>query len=137
MNTTLILVIAIFIAVGLAWVELFVRGLEIRKLRRRLDQTERQLVSVFEKQSGLRGTCDQLHARIDTEVAQLEQLRERQNQLDLRDPETGAYEQAIRLVRRGAGRQQLVADCGLTAAEADLILRLHAQESVGESKSKR
>jgi hypothetical protein len=36
-----------------------------------------------------------------------------------------SYQIAIRLARSGAPREELVASCGLTRQEADLVLRLH------------
>jgi response regulator RpfG family c-di-GMP phosphodiesterase len=41
-------------------------------------------------------------------------------------PAQRQYETAIRLARAGTTRQELMASCGVTRHEADLLLRLHA-----------
>lgn len=52
---------------------------------------------------------------------QLDQLRARQDQLELSAPESQAYAQAIERVRQGAGIDELIADLGLSRGEAELI----------------
>lgn len=42
-----------------------------------------------------------------------------------------AYDQAIRLVRRGADADRLVNDLGMTRGEADLVVRLHGPRKTG------
>ena len=45
-----------------------------------------------------------------------------------RAPGTGAspgYQMAIRLAKNGASREDLMAGCGLSLAEAELVQRLH------------
>ncbi|MEJ0007389.1 MAG: DUF2802 domain-containing protein [Steroidobacteraceae bacterium] len=39
-----------------------------------------------------------------------------------------SYNVAIRMARSGASRQELMATCGVTQQEADLVLRLHATD---------
>ncbi len=39
---------------------------------------------------------------------------------------TASYQIAIRMARSGAPREELMASCGLTRQEAELVLRLHA-----------
>ena len=55
----------------------------------------------------------------------IRRLSERQDQLELRDPSQQAYGHAIRLAQRGAEIDELIASCGLTRGEAELLLRLH------------
>lgn len=52
-------------------------------------------------------------------------LTERHDQLELRAGAERHYGQAIRLVQGGAGVEDLIANCGLTRGEADLIVMLH------------
>jgi hypothetical protein len=49
-------------------------------------------------------------------------------------PTTGAspgYQMAIRLAKNGATREDLMAGCGLSLAEAELVQRLHGTHSQG------
>jgi alkylation response protein AidB-like acyl-CoA dehydrogenase len=41
------------------------------------------------------------------------------------------YQIAIRLARTGASREELMAGCGLSVSEAELVQRLHGPASVG------
>ncbi len=56
---------------------------------------------------------------------QLRRLQERQEQLEMRDPVNREYHQAIKLIRNGAGIEELIEHCGLVRAEAELLMRLH------------
>ncbi len=72
----------------------------------------------------------QLEARLDATHACVTQLAERVDNprslaatANLGPP---GYQMAIRLARSGASREELMAGCGLSMNEADLIQRLHA-----------
>lgn len=54
-------------------------------------------------------------------------LSRQQEQLMLRDSETGPYFQAIRFAEKGADVDALVARTGVTRAEAELIWALHSK----------
>ncbi len=56
-------------------------------------------------------------------------LSEQQEQLMLRDDNAGPYLQAIRLAQRGEDIDSLVATCGLSRGEAELISRLHGDHA--------
>ena len=56
---------------------------------------------------------------------QQRRLVERQDQWELRAGSEPSYQQAIQMVRHGAGVEELVRNCGLTRGEADLIVMLH------------
>ncbi len=75
----------------------------------------------------------ELEARVDATNVTVSQLGER-----IRKPQqvaspapvaTPGYEIAIRLARSGATREELISGCGLSASEAELVLRLHAPQS--------
>lgn len=80
----------------------------------------------------LQGLAD-LEARVDATNVTVSQLVER-----LRKPQqvasptpvaTPGYEIAIRLAKGGASRDELIAGCGLSASEAELVHRLHAPQT--------
>lgn len=60
--------------------------------------------------------------------AQLKRLGERQDQLDMRDPQAQAYDYAITMARRGASREELMRRCGLVRDEAELLVRMYGLE---------
>lgn len=71
-----------------------------------------------------------LHETIIVMSARIEALSERA-ELDARLPPVAAgnsqrgYDIAVRLARNGAGASEIVANCGITRHEAELLLRLH------------
>ncbi len=99
----------------------------LRRLKRRLSEQEALLRSLERDMqavcAGARGMGDVV-ARIEQ---RLYKLTERQDSLDLRDPNSQRYHHAIALVRRGAGVQELVNSCGIAAGEAELIHLLHKE----------
>ncbi len=70
-----------------------------------------------------------LEARLDAAKHSISELGERFAQVpQVTSPLTAAaagYQAAIRLARSGASQQELIAGCGLSSTEAELIQRLH------------
>lgn len=67
-------------------------------------------------------------------LAQVEQglrhIAKRQDELGLRqeyqdDPDAKSYEQASKLLRKGAGVEELMDICGLSRGEAELLVMMH------------
>ena len=56
---------------------------------------------------------------------QLKRLGIRQDQLELCELESRPYGHATKLVKKGAGVEDLMGVCGLTQGEAELIVNLH------------
>lgn len=71
--------------------------------------------------SGANGVGSHL-SRVDR---QLMRINERQEQFELRDGVHREYEQAARLIQRGAGIDEVMKQCHLTRAEAELLARLN------------
>jgi len=74
-----------------------------------------------------------LEARVDATKITVSQLGER---LERPPAVAGAgaspgYQMAIRLAKHGATREDLMAGCGLSLAEAELVQRLHGSPSSG------
>jgi hypothetical protein len=72
-----------------------------------------------------------LEARVDATKITISQLGDR---LERPAPPTGtppsvSYQMAIRLAKGGASREELMAGCGLSLAEAELVRRLHGSSS--------
>lgn len=62
---------------------------------------------------------------------QLRRIVDRQDQWELRASGDRSYQQAIQLVQKGAGADELVSNCGLTRGEADLVVMLHGMAKAG------
>jgi hypothetical protein len=73
---------------------------------------------------------DQLGAALTVTDARIAALAARLDEHSRTTQGTGStsYNVAIRMARSGATRQELMATCGVTQQEADLVLRLHAAD---------
>ena len=60
---------------------------------------------------------------------QMRRLHERQDQVEMREPMSREYHQAIKLIRKGKSLDELMEQCGLARAEAELLMRLHREEA--------
>jgi hypothetical protein len=74
-----------------------------------------------------------VEARVDATNAAIAQLGERlgrpQQVASAPTAPSQGYQIAIRLAKSGASREELVAGCGLSTHEAELVHRLHAPQS--------
>ncbi len=58
----------------------------------------------------------------------LKETNERQQDIVTMDPENKLYSRAVKMVELGAGLDELIAECELPKAEAELLLNLHARK---------
>lgn len=70
-----------------------------------------------------------MDARLVELERRLRQVGEQQKQPSVRDTMHSHYEPAIRLARKGADVDELVATCGLARGEAELIALLHRKDT--------
>lgn len=84
----------------------------------RLEEDARVMVG------GAAGISDHL-AKLQS---QFKRIAERQDALDMRDPQSQAYEYAITMARRGASREEIIRSCGLVRDEAELLVRMYGIE---------
>jgi hypothetical protein len=112
--------IAAFALAGVALLALAAAAALLWRLARqagtRLGNLQAQVTRLLEVQQAI-------DARIETLAAL---VRDEQTHTALAQPATGrSYELAAHLASSGAGPEQLVAQCGLTPAEAELAIRIH------------
>jgi hypothetical protein len=77
-----------------------------------------------------------LEERVDATKVTVSQLGERLERPQA-TPSIGTspgYQMAIRLARSGASREDLMAGCGLSLAEAELVQRLHGTSGSGRTE---
>lgn len=76
----------------------------------------------------LRGVGVRL-TRLDIRLLEIEEgvrrLKQHQEAVDMREPGEQLYQQAIRMARGGADIGELIANCGLSPGEAELVHRVH------------
>jgi len=73
-------------------------------------------------------------ARLDTQCAR---LGERQDRLELSDTMHREYDRAVKLIREGAGAEQVMDQCHLTRAEAELLLRMQNSGASADARPQR
>lgn len=98
-----------------------------RRLKVRVAEQDTFLQSL---ERDMQGVCRGAKGMGDTVVKleqKLRQIAERQDSLDLREPNSQIYNHAITLAHRGATIEELVDSCGLARNEAELVHLLHRQ----------
>lgn len=95
------------------------------RLEQKITELENQLHFIQQSISGLTAGAVGMDRRMRRLEAQEKLLAERQETFENQQGKERPYSQAIRLVRQGAGASRLVEELGLSASEADLIVRLH------------
>ncbi|GGW63022.1 DUF2802 domain-containing protein [Alishewanella tabrizica] len=70
-----------------------------------------------------------LQERQQALAAELEQLDVQQQAIALSDPESKIYSRAMKMVELGADLEEIIRECELPRAEAELLFNLHQQKS--------
>lgn len=91
---------------------------ELKKRDRVIRELQKDLGALCTGASGVSGHL----SRVDQQV---KRMIERQDKVEIQDPENRAYHQAIRMIRNGAGIDELMTICGLVRSEAELLIMLH------------
>ena len=113
---------------GLLLLALFATALSLFHARRLKKRVAAQDAFLCTLERDMQAVCRGAKGMGDT-VIRLEQklrlLAERQDSLDLREPNSQIYNHAITLAHRGASIDELIESCGLARNEAELIHLLH------------
>ncbi len=62
-------------------------------------------------------------------ATELEQVTEHQQKIQLFDPDSRLYSRAVKMVQLGAGLEEVMRECELPRAEAELLINLHRQQN--------
>lgn len=71
----------------------------------------------------------ELEEQLMQQAMQLEALSEKQQALEMSEPESKMYSRAVKMVQLGADLDEIILECELPRAEAELLLNLHQQKS--------
>ncbi|MDN3518305.1 DUF2802 domain-containing protein [Aquisalimonas lutea] len=119
----LVAVAALVVAVGAAALALrHVRRIEARLTGLR-DERRRLMEAVEGLSSGAVSQGERI-ARVEQE---LRRLKERLSMLGSRESGSEAFEQAIRMARKGQPAEEIAEACGLSRVEADLVVLIHQE----------
>jgi hypothetical protein len=120
-NLTLLLGRAVFLVFGFVWA-----AVAFTRWRR---ATARSAAEFAQTSAKVLERLVQIDARIEATQTGLAELTERVALLNTSTSNSGtapSYQIAIRMAKSGAPREELIASCGLTRQEAELVQRLHA-----------
>jgi hypothetical protein len=98
-----------------------------RRLQQRFDELQSQQRLLASELAGFQQTNIQMGEQLTVLNQQIKRLQERQQQVEQQDPVSVSYSQASRLVGLGASADDLTQACGITKAEADLLIKMHAR----------
>lgn len=101
-------------------------GRALRRQRRVIAELSVELEAVRRELSALCTGAVGAGGHLERIDRQMLRLAERQNRLEEREVSDREYERAAKLIREGAGAEQVVRECGLPRAEVELLLRMHA-----------
>jgi len=100
--------------------------------------TRAQMEEVLARSDIVLQRLAQLEARVDATHASVTQLAERldrpQQFASSANPTSPGYQIAIRLAKGGASREELIAGCGLSTHEAELVQRESGQVRAGDER---
>tara|TARA_Y100000758_G_scaffold62843_1_gene40501 strand:+ start:20 stop:421 length:402 start_codon:yes stop_codon:yes gene_type:complete len=115
---------------GILLAALAVLFMQIRRVPVDQQQLEARLQARIEQLSRELATFQQGNIRMGEELTalrqQIKRLEDKQLKLEQHDPQSLPYNQAARLVGMGASIEDLTQSCGLSKAEAELFVKLHA-----------
>ena len=96
-----------------------------RTTERSAERFAEQNTAVLAQLANMEQSLAEAHRKLD---ALGEQREEERRRVVAGGTSAPSYQIAIRMARSGAARDELMASCGLTRQEAELVLRLHARK---------
>jgi uncharacterized protein YoxC len=116
----------------LSWGFIVYLLLQIRKLNSRLVFSEQTLSKIENKLNQIDDELHEIHTgsqalgrRVKELALSVSGLNERQQHLAEQDPQSRFYFNAVKLITEGASLEQVMHDCDLPRAEAELLFSLH------------
>lgn len=98
-------------------------------LQAKLKKIDAEMNRIRQEHRGLSSSTIGLGQKISSLEDSLDRLSDLQDKAVHRDPELASYTHAIKMVEMGATHDDLVKNCGLSKAEADLVLSLHKKSA--------
>jgi len=97
-------------------------GSLVKESDRQSDAVKQELHELRSGTIGVGRRVLELEKRLAQQAAKLDESREQ-------DPQARLYTRAMKMVSLGAGIDELMAECELPKAEAELLIRLHGRQS--------
>ncbi len=103
---------------ALAQEQLQLLSAELEEMRSGLIGIGQRVLKVEQQQRALSQQVDEI---VDSQL----QLAEQQQKIDMFDPESKLYSRAMKMVQLGAPLEEVMRECELPRAEAELLYNLH------------
>ena len=123
-TTLLILGFGLLLSVMLAGCLIFVFG-RVRDLTLEMDTMKQRQAKIVREIKNLRERSNTVDERFAKTHRQLSEVRDNSERMHLPPQNQAAYSQAVRMIERGEPLQEIINVCGLSAAETDLLCKLH------------
>ncbi|SEO56888.1 DUF2802 domain-containing protein [Aquisalimonas asiatica] len=121
--SVLIAVAALVIAIVAAAVVI----VQVRRAEARLSGLRHERRRVLESVEGLSSGAVAQGERVARLEQELRRLKERLSMLSSRETSSEAFEQAIRMARKGQTADEIASSSGLSKVEADLVVLIHQE----------
>ncbi|MGO4998536.1 DUF2802 domain-containing protein [Oceanisphaera sp. W20_SRM_FM3] len=122
------------LALVIGTVALFVAWSMWRQSQRKLEAMSRLMRELTRTRESYRKQIEELQAanigmgnKVGELYRQQDKLSEQQQELALKDPQGKLYSRATRMVQLGADIDEIMAECEMPRAEAELMITLHRQ----------
>ncbi|WP_438864959.1 DUF2802 domain-containing protein [Neptunicella sp.] len=119
------------IIILLLWVHLHSQR-RINQLQQKWQEQRKTILELTTEQQFLRESIHELRTgslgvgqKVQDLVKQLQVTQARQDELKDQDPESKLYGQAARMAQQGASAEEIMHECELPKAEAELLVQLH------------
>lgn len=93
-----------------------------------LEELRSGVIGIGQRVLQLEQSLQQVESQQQALASELEQLTEHQQKIELFDPDSRLYSRAVKMVQLGAGLEEVMSECELPRAEAELLINLHRQQ---------
>ncbi len=97
---------------------------QIADMRRLIEVNQLGIEEIRSSSIGMGKAIGSLKNQINTEI---EQLNDKQNELALQDPESKLYSRAAKMVAKGASLDEIMHECEIPLAEAQLVMSMRGR----------
>ena len=110
---------------------------ETLHLRKRTQTQNRKINQLNEELNALLSCSRGISERLHNYQHQFQNITERQDKLEVGEPGSVGYKQAIALFNRGASEEEMLSTCDLSRGEINLIAHLQRAKSKSHSQIQR
>lgn len=129
MSLTLVLTYIPHVLVVLAfgWIFVLLKKINLldQKHTHQLQQVTKQLVISRSEIKEMRAAVLGLGKKVNALQSKTTEVSEKQEEMELFEPDSKLYSRAVKMVELGASVEEIMQDCELPQAEAELLVSLH------------